>query len=250
MSYAQQADIDILEILQQDARTPIHTIAAQCGVSQTEAAGAIARLENSGVIFALSCHDQLERVDRDSVEALIEVRVTPQRDEGFDVIAERIYRFEEVSSVYLMSGAYDLMVLVKGRTIKELALFVCLKSSPRAGACALHRHTFRAEKIQSRRRDRFRHLAGRPSAAVAMSPRLAEHIACVPPSGIRKFFDIVIEMKDAISLGVGEPDFVTPWAYSDAAIYSMRAGHTHYTSNWGLIGLRRAINEYQRERFG
>lgn len=57
-------------------------------------------------------------------------------------------------------------------------------------------------------------------------------------------------MKDAISLGVGEPDFVTPWAYSDAAIYSMRAGHTHYTSNWGLIELRRAINEYQRERFG
>ena len=83
-----------------------------------------------------------------------------------------------------------------------------------------------------------------------MSPRLAEHIACVPPSGIRKFFDIVSEMKDAISLGVGEPDFVTPWAYSDAAIYSMRAGHTHYTSNWGLIELRRAINEYQRERFG
>ena len=83
-----------------------------------------------------------------------------------------------------------------------------------------------------------------------MSARLAEHIACVPPSGIRKFFDIVSEMKDAISLGVGEPDFVTPWAYSDAAIYSMRAGHTHYTSNWGLIELRRAINEYQRERFG
>ena len=78
-----------------------------------------------------------------------------------------------------------------------------------------------------------------------MSPRLAEHIACLPPSGIRKFCDIVSEMKDAISLGVGEPDFVTPWAYSDAAIYSMRAGHTHYTSNWGLIELRRAINEYQ-----
>ena len=119
-------DIDILEILQQDARTPIHTIAAQCGVSQTEA---VARLENSGVILRYPAMINWDKVDRDSVEALIEVRVTPQRDEGFDVIAERIYRFEEVSSVYLMSGAYDLMVLVKGRTIKELALFVSEKLS-------------------------------------------------------------------------------------------------------------------------
>lgn len=122
-------DIDILEILQQDARTPIHTIAAQCGVSQTEAAEAIARLENSGVILRYPAMINWDKVERDSVEALIEVRVTPQRDEGFDVIAERIYRFEEVSSVYLMSGAYDLMVLVKGRTIKELALFVSEKLS-------------------------------------------------------------------------------------------------------------------------
>jgi len=83
-----------------------------------------------------------------------------------------------------------------------------------------------------------------------MTGRLAEHVACVPPSGIRKFFDIVSEMKDAISLGVGEPDFVTPWGYSDAAIYSLRTGHTHYTSNWGLIELRRAINAYQMQRFG
>ncbi|MBE5767781.1 MAG: aminotransferase class I/II-fold pyridoxal phosphate-dependent enzyme [Clostridiales bacterium] len=83
-----------------------------------------------------------------------------------------------------------------------------------------------------------------------MSNRLADHVSCVPPSGIRKFFDIVSEMKDAISLGVGEPDFVTPWAYSDAAIYSLRTGHTHYTSNWGLLELRRAINNYQMSRFG
>ena len=89
-------DIDILEILQQDARTPIHTIAAQCGVSQTEAAEAIARLENSGVILRYPAMINWDKVDRDSVEALIEVRVTPQRDEGFDAIAERIYRFEEV----------------------------------------------------------------------------------------------------------------------------------------------------------
>ncbi len=71
----------------------------------------------------------------------------------------------------------------------------------------------------------------------------------VPPSGIRKFFDIVSEMKDVISLGVGEPDFTTPWRYSDAAIYSLRQGHTHYTSNRGLKELCRLINRYEK-RFG
>ena len=79
---------------------------------------------------------------------------------------------------------------------------------------------------------------------------VCRRIADVPPSGIRKFFDIVSEMKDAISLGVGEPDFTTPWRYNDAAIYSLRQGHTHYTSNWGLIELRRAIADYQKTRFG
>ena len=78
---------------------------------------------------------------------------------------------------------------------------------------------------------------------------LCRRVADVPPSGIRKFFDVVSEMKDVISLGVGEPDFNTPWAYTDAAIYSLRRGHTHYTSNWGLIELRRAINRYLTGRF-
>ena len=70
-----------------------------------------------------------DRVEADQVEAVIEVRVTPQRDEGFDAIAEQIYRFEEVSSVYLMSGAYDLMVTVKAGSMKRLALFVAEKLS-------------------------------------------------------------------------------------------------------------------------
>ncbi len=78
---------------------------------------------------------------------------------------------------------------------------------------------------------------------------VCRRIADVPPSGIRKFFDIVSEMKDAISLGVGEPDFTTPWRYNDAAIYSLRQGHTHYTSNWGLLELRRAIAKYELKRF-
>ena len=78
---------------------------------------------------------------------------------------------------------------------------------------------------------------------------LCERVRKVPPSGIRRFFDIVSEMKDVISLGVGEPDFTTPWRCSDAAIYSLRTGHTHYTSNRGLKELTRLMSEYEA-RFG
>ncbi len=80
--------------------------------------------------------------------------------------------------------------------------------------------------------------------------RLNLAIAAVPPSGIRKFFDIVSEMPDAISLGVGEPDFVTPWSIREAAIQSLEDGMTQYTSNWGRIELRRLIAQYLRTRFG
>ena len=74
-------------------------------------------------------------------------------------------------------------------------------------------------------------------------------IADVPPSGIRKFFDIVRQMPEAISLGVGEPDFVTPWSIRDAAIQSIEDGQTQYTSNWGLESLREKIAAYLRMRY-
>ena len=72
----------------------------------------------------------------------------------------------------------------------------------------------------------------------------------IPPSGIRKFFDIVSTMKDAISLGVGEPDFVTPWNICESAIYSIEQGRTHYSSNWGDLNLRREISDYLHARCG
>ncbi len=77
---------------------------------------------------------------------------------------------------------------------------------------------------------------------------LSERVLTIPPSGIRKFFDIVATMKDAISLGVGEPDFTTPWNVCRAGIKGIEAGETHYTSNWGTIELRRAIARYLSER--
>jgi aminotransferase len=78
---------------------------------------------------------------------------------------------------------------------------------------------------------------------------IAKHVVNLPKSGIRDFFDIVAKMKDAISLGVGEPDFDTPWHIREAGIYALEKGKTHYTSNLGLIELRRAICKYVEKNF-
>lgn len=78
---------------------------------------------------------------------------------------------------------------------------------------------------------------------------LSKRIQMVRPSGIRKFFDLLEEMKDAISLGVGEPDFVTPWHIRDAGIYSLEKGFTHYTANAGMSDLRKEVSAYMNRRF-
>ena len=120
----------ILEILSEDCRIPLERIAIMTGEELSKVAEAIDELEKDRVILQYSPIINWDRTDKERVEAMIEVKVTPQRDMGFDAIAGRIYRFEEVKSVYLMSGSYDLLVLVEARTLKELALFVSEKLSP------------------------------------------------------------------------------------------------------------------------
>ena len=80
--------------------------------------------------------------------------------------------------------------------------------------------------------------------------RISRVLQSIPPSGIRRFFDIVSQMEDVISLGVGEPDFVTPWRIREAAIYSLEHGYTQYTSNWGLLELRQEIARLLDRRYG
>lgn len=120
----------ILEILSEDCRTPLERIAVMTGSDLPQVAQAIDELEQDRVILQYSPVINWDRTDKERVEAMIEVKVTPQRDMGFDAIAGRIYRFDEVKSVYLMSGGYDLLVLVEAKTLKELALFVSEKLSP------------------------------------------------------------------------------------------------------------------------
>ncbi len=122
-------EMTILEILAEDARTDTDKIAIMTGKTKEEVEAAIALLEKERILLKYPAMVNWDRVREDVVQALIEVRVTPQRDEGFDSIAEKIYRFDEVKSVYLMSGAYDLLVIVEGANIKQLAIFVGEKLS-------------------------------------------------------------------------------------------------------------------------
>ena len=125
----QNLQMELLQLLTQDCRLPLETLATMTGASLEAVATTLEDMEKRGVILRYSPVINWDKTDRERVEAMIEVRVTPQRDQGFDAVAKRIYRFDEVKSVYLMSGAYDLLLLVEAHTLKELAFFVSTKLS-------------------------------------------------------------------------------------------------------------------------
>jgi DNA-binding Lrp family transcriptional regulator len=123
---------EILEILEKDARTTPEEVAKMLGRSAGTVRSSIKKLEKEGVIlkYKTVINKELVRDDTSDVRALIEVRVTPKKNVGFDYIAERIYQFPEVSSCYLMSGTYDLLVVVEGKNIHTISSFVAEKLAP------------------------------------------------------------------------------------------------------------------------
>ncbi len=118
---------EILDILAKNSRTSNEQIALMLGKQEEEVKQAITELEEKNIIMGYPAIVNWEKTDRDAVMAFIEVRVTPQRDKGFDKVAERIYQYPQVKSCNLMSGGYDLFVAVEGKTMKEVALFVAEK---------------------------------------------------------------------------------------------------------------------------
>ena len=94
------------------------------GMEEKEVADKIEKMEKENVIVGYKTIVNWDKTDKDVVVALIELRITPQRGEGFDKVAERIYKYPQVKSLYLMSGAYDLAVTIEGKSMKEVALFV------------------------------------------------------------------------------------------------------------------------------
>ncbi len=130
MKQLSELKLKVLDLLKEDARRDPKLLATLLGVSSEEVATAIAELEEDHVIVKYATVINSSKLDDEKVTALIEVQITPERGRGFEAIAERIYLFPQVMSVYLMSGAYDLLVEVEGRNLKEVASFVSDKLSP------------------------------------------------------------------------------------------------------------------------
>ncbi len=123
---------EILEILEKDARIAPEEIAKMTGKSASAVKAAMKKYEKDGVIlkYKTVINKELVKSDKSEVRALIEVRVTPQKNVGFDHIAERIYLFPEVASCYLLSGGYDLLLVVEGKDIHTIASFIAEKLAP------------------------------------------------------------------------------------------------------------------------
>ncbi|CDM67364.1 transcriptional regulator, AsnC family [Clostridium bornimense] len=118
---------EILEILEKNSRYTDEQIAVMVGKSVEEVRDAIRDYEEKSIIAGYTTLVNWENTGKETVTALIEVKITPQRGEGFDKVAERIYKFPQVKACYLMSGGFDLTVIVEGKTMKEVAMFVSSK---------------------------------------------------------------------------------------------------------------------------
>ncbi|MFD1178488.1 Lrp/AsnC family transcriptional regulator [Paenibacillus puldeungensis] len=129
MKQLSELKLKVLDLLKEDARRDANLLATLLGVTPEEVAEAIAELEQDHVIVKYATVINSSKLDDEKVTALIEVQITPERGRGFEAIAERVYLFPQVKSVYLMSGAYDLLVEVEGRNLKEVASFVSDKLS-------------------------------------------------------------------------------------------------------------------------
>ena len=120
---------ELLSIIEKNSRINVQELAVLLGVEETDVVNELADMEKEGIICGYHTLINWEKTSQEKVNALIEVRVTPQRGQGFDSIAELIYKYSEVHAVYLISGGYDLLVSLEGKSLKEISSFVSDKLS-------------------------------------------------------------------------------------------------------------------------
>ena len=132
--------LKLLELLKNNAKLTNEQLASMLGMSVEEVAETVAKLEKDKTIVCYSAVVNWDKTEKDTTTALIEIKVTPQRGHGFEAIAERIFQFPEVKSLYLVSGAYDFLAVVEGKTLKDVATFVSSRLAPleQILSCATH----------------------------------------------------------------------------------------------------------------
>ncbi len=132
--------MELLELLQRDAKRPLSELAILLNRTEAEVKAEIEQLEKEKIILNYHTIINWRKAGAQGVTAVIEVKITPQREVGFDAIAERIVRFPEVESAYLMSGAYDLLIMLRGESLQSLAHFVATKLSTIDGVISTATH--------------------------------------------------------------------------------------------------------------
>lgn len=130
----------LLKLLERNCRVSNAQLGAMLGLKEEEVDEKIKELEMNNTVLGYRAIVDWEQIKEEVVTALIEVKVTPQRDLGFERVAERIYQYEEVESLYLMSGGFDLSVTITGKSMKEVALFVATKLAPIEGVSGTATH--------------------------------------------------------------------------------------------------------------
>lgn len=130
----------ILSIIEKNSRIDLKELAVILGAEEITIINELQKMEEEGIICGYHTMIDWEKTSIEKISALIEVRVTPQRGHGFDSIAERIYKYPEVNSVYLMSGGYDLMVILEGKSLKEVSRFVSDKLSTQESVISTATH--------------------------------------------------------------------------------------------------------------
>lgn len=130
----------ILAIIEKNSRISVKELAVILGAEEIDVANELKALEEEGIICGYHTMIDWEKTEIEKVTALIEVRITPQRGQGFDKLAERIYKYPEVNSVYLISGGYDLLVSLEGKSLKQVSSFVSDKLSTLDGVLSTATH--------------------------------------------------------------------------------------------------------------
>ncbi|HCG85768.1 MAG TPA: AsnC family transcriptional regulator [Lachnospiraceae bacterium] len=130
----------ILAIIEKNSRISVKELAVILGAEEIDVANELKAMEEEGIICGYHTMIDWEKTDIEKVTALIEVRITPQRGQGFDKLAERIYKYPEVNSVYLISGGYDLLVSLEGKSLKQVSSFVSDKLSTLDGVLSTATH--------------------------------------------------------------------------------------------------------------
>lgn len=131
---------ELLRLIEHNARLTQPELAVMLGTTEEAIAAELEKLHNDDIILGYTTVVNWEKTKRESVTALIEVRLTPQRDQGFDKIAQHLYRYPQVTSCYLMSGGFDLMLIIEDSTLREVAAFISNKVAPIEGVVSTATH--------------------------------------------------------------------------------------------------------------